>query len=183
MLRRMLKYSTNLTAEAVGVTASDKRGGNPGSLHASGRMMGDWLAQKTGATHARFVDHSGLEDGSHISAGEMVKFLQTNGWNSTLHDLMKPIAMRNAKGKKVKNHPIRVKGKTGTLNFVSNLAGFIETPGKRKLVFAIFTADLPKRSTIRKAERERPKGARAWNHRSKNLQQNLIKRWAATFDA
>ncbi len=183
MLRRMLKYSTNLIAEAVGVTASHERGGKPSSLRASGRMMGDWLTRKAGARHARFVDHSGLEDGSHISAGEMVKFLQTSGWNGTLHDLLKPVAMRDAKGKKVKNGALRVKAKTGTLNFVSALAGFIETPGKNKLVFAIFTADLPKRSTIRKSQRERPKGARAWNTRSKSLQRQLIERWADTFDA
>jgi len=181
VLKGMLKYSTNLIAEAVGVTASRVRGGNPSGLSASGRMMSTWLKSTKGAKHAKFVDHSGLGDGSRISASDMARVLINAGWNGPLHSLMKEIPFRDTKGKPVKGGAVKVRAKTGTLNFVSALAGYVEVPGKRKLAFAIFTADMPMRARIPKSERERPKGAKAWNRRSKILQQQLIERWASTF--
>ncbi|MFT4716142.1 MAG: D-alanyl-D-alanine carboxypeptidase/D-alanyl-D-alanine-endopeptidase (penicillin-binding protein 4) [Paracoccaceae bacterium] len=182
MLRRMMKHSTNLTAEAVGVTASRKRGGSPAKLKDSGRMMAAWLKTRTGAKHAKFVDHSGLGDGSRISASDMTKVLVKQGWGGPLRQLMKDIPLRDTNGKPVKNHPVKVRAKTGTLNFVSALAGYIEAPKGRRLVFAVFSADLPRRVKITKANKERPKGARGWNRRSKIMQQQLIERWVTAFD-
>jgi len=125
VLRRMLKYSTNLTAEAVGVSASLKRGGNPQTLRASGKLMTNWMRATTGAKRANFVDHSGLEEGSRISPSDMVKVLSYSGWDGSLHRLVKKIKLHDAKGRPIKNSPIKVHAKTGTLNFVSALAGFI----------------------------------------------------------
>ncbi len=181
MLRGMMRFSTNLIAEAVGVTTSQQKGNKPSSLKSSGKQMSAWLKKTTGAKHARFIDHSGLGDGSRISARDMVKVLQRAGWNGPLRSLMKEVQFRDSKGKPVKNYPVKVWAKTGTLNFVSALAGYIEAPSGRKLVFAFFAADMPRRGKISKAERERPKGARAWNKRSKILQQKLINRWVTTF--
>ncbi len=182
MLRGMMRFSTNLIAEAVGVSASVRREGKPASLKASGRQMSGWLKGRTGAKHAKFVDHSGLGDGSRLSASDMARVLVVAGWNGPLHNLMKDIPLRDKNGKPVKNHPVKVRAKTGTLNFVSALAGYIETGSGRRLAFAIFAADLPRRGKIKRAERERPKGAKAWNKRSKILQQQLIERWAETFE-
>jgi serine-type D-Ala-D-Ala carboxypeptidase/endopeptidase (penicillin-binding protein 4) len=182
MLRRMMKHSTNLIAEAVGVTASRERGGNPTKLQSSGRMMAEWLKVGTGAKHAKFVDHSGLGDGSRISASDMTKVLVKQSRNGPLRRLMKDIPLRDAKGKPVQGHPVKVRAKTGTLNFVSALAGYIEAPKGRKLVFAVFSADLPRRAKISRAQKERPEGARAWNKRSKIMQQQLIERWVQAFD-
>ncbi len=182
ILRHMMKFSTNLTAEAIGLSASKKRGGKPSTLKASGRMMSDWLKAETGAKHTKFVDHSGLGDGSRVSASDMAKVLVKQGWNGPLRALMKEVPLRDAKGKPVKDHPIQVRAKTGTLNFVSALAGYVQAPGGRQLVFAIFSADLARRGKIKKADKERPKGARSWNKRSKIMQQKLIERWASTFD-
>ena len=47
------------------------------------------------------------------------------------------------------------------------------------MAFAVFTADMPRRATLTRAQRERPEGGRAWNGRSKRLQQGLIERWGA----
>jgi len=38
---------------------------------------------------------------------------------------------------------------------------------------------MPRRATLTRAQRERPEGGRAWNGRSKRLQQGLIERWGA----
>ena len=71
--------------------------------------------------------------------------------------------------------------KTGTLNFVSGLGGFMTAADGTELVFAIFTAHQTAREQIPRAERERPKGARSWNRSSKKLQQKLIERWGRIY--
>lgn len=91
--------------------------------------------------------------------------------------------MLDAKGRKVPGSPIRVDAKTGTLNFVSTLAGYVSAPGGRELAFAIFTGDVPRRDAVPDGDKEQPPGVGAWNKRSKRLQQQLIERWSAVYGA
>jgi len=183
VLQRMMKHSTNLTAEAVGVTATQARGAKPAKLRASARVMTGWLQSGYGTKQAKFVDHSGLGAANRLSASDMRRVLFKQGWDGPMRGLMKDIELRDEKGKKIKNSPIKVTAKTGTLNFVSCLSGYVETPKKGRLVFAVFSADMNIRAKISKADRERPKGARSWNKRAKKLQQKLIENWVASFDA
>ncbi|MFD1808302.1 D-alanyl-D-alanine carboxypeptidase [Gemmobacter lanyuensis] len=57
-----------------------------------------------------------------------------------------------------------MRAKTGTLNFVSALAGYITPPGGRQMAFAIFTADPDRRARLTVAEREDPPGAMPGPH-------------------
>ncbi|MDF1726852.1 MAG: D-alanyl-D-alanine carboxypeptidase, partial [Sulfitobacter sp.] len=102
---------------------------------------------------------------------------------SELRSLLKPFVLRDGEGRPDPDHPIRVDAKTGTLNFVSALAGYITTEGGEELVFAIFTAHPERRAAIPKAERERPAGGRTWNGRAKRVQQGLIERWDLLYGA
>ncbi|MGB8814893.1 MAG: D-alanyl-D-alanine carboxypeptidase/D-alanyl-D-alanine-endopeptidase [Paracoccaceae bacterium] len=174
ILRDMLKFSTNLTAEVIGLTASRAT-----SLAASGAMMTQWASLRLGLS-ARFVDHSGLGSDSRISAADMVRALVA-GRAGALPGLLKDIGMRDAKGKVIEGHPVRVVAKTGTLNFVSGLAGYVMPPGGRDLVFAIFCADVSRRDALPLAEREAPPGGPEWVKRAKTLQGRLISRWAAVY--
>lgn len=173
VLRDMLKYSTNLTAEVVGLTAS----GGPASLSASGQQMTDWARGRYG-TGARFVDHSGLGAASRISAGDMVRALVA-ARSSPLPGLMKDIGMRDADGREIKGHPVSVIGKTGTLNFVSGLAGYIQPPRGRRMAYAIFSADVARRDSLPLGQREMPPGGPQWTKRARLLQARLIDRWVA----
>jgi D-alanyl-D-alanine carboxypeptidase/D-alanyl-D-alanine-endopeptidase (penicillin-binding protein 4) len=78
---------------------------------------------------------------------------------------------------------VSVYAKTGTLNFVSALAGFITTRDGRDLSFAIFTSDRARRDAIPTDQRERPAGATGWAGRSRQLQKELLRSWAVRFDA
>ncbi len=80
-----------------------------------------------------------------------------------------------------KGHPIKVRAKTGTLNFVSGLAGYMTAKDGTELAFAIFVADTRAREKIKRNDRDRPQGARGWNKRAKVLQQRLIERWGAVY--
>ncbi|MGI9369099.1 MAG: D-alanyl-D-alanine carboxypeptidase/D-alanyl-D-alanine endopeptidase [Ruegeria sp.] len=181
ILKGMLKYSTNLTAEMVGMAATRARGIEPQSLVDSAAEMNLWAAETYGADRIRMVDHSGLGDASRMAPADLVKALVQAQKAGTLRPLLKPFALTDSKGRPIKGHPIKVDAKTGTLNFVSGLGGFVTTAGGAELAFAIFTADVAHRATISRANRERPEGARSWNSRSRRLQRSLIERWGSLF--
>ncbi|MEM1066900.1 MAG: D-alanyl-D-alanine carboxypeptidase/D-alanyl-D-alanine-endopeptidase [Pseudomonadota bacterium] len=170
MLTGMLRYSTNLTAEAVGLTASIAGGARPASLIRSAREMNGWLGDVCGTRTTGFVDHSGLGYGSRVGAEDMVQILLNARQRG---DRLKALL------RDFRSDVPGVKAKTGTLNFVSGLAGYIEVPRGRDLVFAIFTGDLARRDAVEVAMRERPPGSRPWARRSRALQQDLIARWAS----
>jgi D-alanyl-D-alanine carboxypeptidase/D-alanyl-D-alanine-endopeptidase (penicillin-binding protein 4) len=176
--RDMLKYSTNMTAEVLGLTASGQS-----SLAASAAAMDGWLTSKFGASDARMVDHSGLGEASRVTVEDMVAVLVGAGKDGPLRPLLKEIPLRDAKGKPVEKPGIEIRAKTGTLNFVSCLAGYSTAPGGRVLAFAILSGDLKRRSALDDDEQDRPAGAGAWNARAKALQQGLIERWGAVYAA
>ncbi|WP_425081637.1 D-alanyl-D-alanine carboxypeptidase/D-alanyl-D-alanine endopeptidase [Ruegeria arenilitoris] len=177
ILRGMLKYSTNITAELVGMMASKARGANMQSLADSAAEMNRWAAETYGVTGIAMVDHSGLGDASRVAPADLVTALVVARKDGALRPLLKKFTLADRQGRPVKDHPIKVDAKTGTLNFVSGLGGFITAPDGSELAFAIFTADVDHRATIPRALRERPEGARSWNNRSRKLQRALIERW------
>ncbi|ASP20641.1 D-alanyl-D-alanine carboxypeptidase DacC [Antarctobacter heliothermus] len=184
ILRDMLKWSTNLTAEAVGLAATVKRTGVvPASLAASAAEMNDWARSRLGVSGLALVDHSGLGDQSRISAREMMGCLRALRMTLGIKPLLKDIPVRDDSYAVVEDHPVKVRAKTGTLNFVSGLAGFIDLPDGTELVFAIFAADIPRRDALTKAQRDRPDGGRSWNSRAKILQQGLIERWSVLYES
>jgi serine-type D-Ala-D-Ala carboxypeptidase/endopeptidase (penicillin-binding protein 4) len=176
VLRDMLKFSTNLTAECVGLTASGQA-----SLEGSGKAMSDWVRATFGAGFD-LHDHSGLGGQSRVTASGMAKVLaQADREGRGLKAILRDVGMKDDKGAVIKGHPVKVLAKSGTLNFVSGLAGHISPPAGRGLVFAIFSGDPERRDAVPVALREEPEGAGAWTKRARRLQGQLINRWAATY--
>jgi D-alanyl-D-alanine carboxypeptidase/D-alanyl-D-alanine-endopeptidase (penicillin-binding protein 4) len=181
ILRSMLRFSTNITAEAVGMATSRKSHPDTKKIAQSGAVMSDWVKSAYGTGSSRFVDHSGLGDGSRVSARDMARILQSDGWHGQLRPLLKDIKLLDEKRKAAPIQGAKVAAKTGTLNFASALAGYIDCPNGRKLAFAIFTADLDKRAAIPKDQRERPPGGKSWARKSRAMQQKLLRRWINTY--
>jgi serine-type D-Ala-D-Ala carboxypeptidase/endopeptidase (penicillin-binding protein 4) len=181
ILRDMLKYSTNLTAEMTGLASTIARGKAPKTLKESAAEMNQWAKTTLGMQNPALVDHSGLGSESRISASDMLTALVKVNNSGTLKPILKTIVLRDEKGRPRRDHPIKVDAKTGTLNFVSTLAGYMQAPSGREMAFVVFSADEPRRAKLSRAQRERPDGGRAWNARAKRLQQKLIERWAAYY--
>lgn len=178
MLQDMLKYSTNLTAEMTGLSASLANGVPVGDLLGSGSRMAGWAMEKYQVDGLLFRDHSGLGYGSAISPLSMAKIMREN---AGLHVLLKSVDLSLDK-KRPSPDGVEVRAKTGTLNFVSSLAGFVKTSGGRELSFAIMCADTARRDAIPPEEREQPRGAKSFSRRSRQLQKELIRDWAGRFD-
>jgi D-alanyl-D-alanine carboxypeptidase/D-alanyl-D-alanine-endopeptidase (penicillin-binding protein 4) len=181
ILREMLKYSTNVTAEIVGMTASQKRGGPIESLAASAARMTDWARDRFGIS-VKLNDHSGLNAENRVTAADLVTLLRAAA-GGELPGLLKPIPLRDAKGNWVKDSPVDIHAKSGTLNFVSNLAGYETTAKGRALVFAILSGDVARAAAIPREDREEPYGVRSWVGRAHGLQQGLLRRWAEVYAA
>jgi serine-type D-Ala-D-Ala carboxypeptidase/endopeptidase (penicillin-binding protein 4) len=177
ILKDMLLYSTNLTAEAVGLGASLARGGKPATLADSAGAMNAWARAMLKLETVALVDHSGLGGDSRITAEDMVKALVAAAQSDELKPLLKSIRLDEG-GQKT---GAEVVAKTGTLNFVSGLAGYETCRDGSLLAFAIFAADVPRREALSEAERERPPGARDWNGRAKVLQRGLLERWGSLY--
>lgn len=176
ILAGMMEYSNNLTAEVVGLAAS-----GAADLGDSGRAMENWLRAQNVAGAFHFADHSGLSPQSRVSAGMMAGVMARQGHQQGLRALMRHIRLRDARGKEI-DSPISVDAKTGTLNFLSNLAGYVEDgsgagqgqpPGP--LAFAIMTVNEPRR--LASEGQELPEGVIGWTRQSKALQQTLIETW------
>lgn len=181
ILQGMLRYSTNLTAEMVGLAATVTRGHRPTDLRGSAQHMNAWAAESFGTDGLQLVDHSGLGSDSRMTADAMVDVLTRLQTVGALRPILKEFVMRDGRGRPNRDHPIEVEAKTGTLNFVSTLAGYMTAPDGTELAFAILTADEARRARIGRANRESPDGARGWNRRAKGLQQALIERWGAVY--
>ncbi len=183
ILRKMLKFSTNLTAEAVGLAAS-----GAGTLEGSAAVMTAWARRRFGV-RAVFGDHSGLGPKTRISPAEMVQVMikaQQDKHLSMLHDLLKTADLPKPDGKPAAKAAkpgsvARVSAKSGTMNFVSNLSGYVDAPGGRSLAFAIFAADVPRREAVPEWNRESPEGDKAWVRRAHRLQGQLLNRWGQVY--
>lgn len=174
ILQGMMKYSTNLTAEVTGLAAS-AMDGPVETLQGSAARMAQFVRGQ-GAGRPAFTDHSGLNDESAITPEDMVRVLAAG---TAVRPLMKPVNLSLDKARPAPDD-VAVLAKTGTLNFVSSLAGYVATP-KRSLTFAFFSADMDRRAGIPPEERERPSGATSWSRRSRQLQKELIRDWAARY--
>ncbi|NHB75367.1 D-alanyl-D-alanine carboxypeptidase/D-alanyl-D-alanine-endopeptidase [Rhodobacter sp. M37P] len=177
VLRDMLRFSTNLTAECVGLAASRLT-----TLKASARAMSDWVAATFGV-QVDLHDHSGLGGRSRVTARAMATLLQkAEAGRRGLKPILRDMGMKDDKGEAIKGSKVKVLAKSGTLNFVSGLAGHVVPPAPgRELVFAIFTGDPGRRDAVPVALREEPEGGKAWTARARRLQGQLINRWAGAY--
>lgn len=171
ILRDMLEYSTNLTAEVAGLHASKAQ-----DLRGSAQAMQDWLAGKGLAEGFQFADHSGLSAESRVTALSMVRLLSGPARDTGLEAILKPDPLREVLGKGA-DGLAEIRAKTGTLNFVSNLAGYANAPDGRTMAFTVLCTDGARHAATR--GQDLPAGVIGWTRDAKMLQHGLIESWVA----
>ena len=171
ILLGMMRYSTNLTAEVVGLQAS-----GADSMAASGIAMQDWLRGLGVTGTFRFAAHSGLSADSQIAAQAMARLMAGYGATAGLRELMKDDPLAEDLGRDPAALA-RIEAKTGTLNFVSNLAGYASGREGRQIGFAVLCGDLSRRAASE--GKELPAGVSTWTKRAKTLQRQLVEVWTS----
>ncbi|WBU57524.1 D-alanyl-D-alanine carboxypeptidase [Paracoccus sediminicola] len=172
ILGGMMEYSTNLTAEVVGLHAS----GAP-DLIASARDMQQW-AEARGIAGLELYDHSGISPRSRVTARAMAELVSGLGQGGALRGLMTQVGLQDTRGRAAPGD-LLLTAKTGTLNFVSNLAGYGRLPGHEEVVFAIYVNDMARRAESE--GQELPSGVVTWTYRAKHLQQRLVDSWVRRY--
>ncbi|MEM7509115.1 MAG: D-alanyl-D-alanine carboxypeptidase/D-alanyl-D-alanine-endopeptidase, partial [Pseudomonadota bacterium] len=182
MLRDMLKYSTNITAEAVGAAAS---GADEQAFSAA--AMNAWAADLAGFAPGdpgfAFVNHSGLTTASRVSPERMVALLRALAMRpGGTHARLPGVAAGYLKPHNVAAETmpldydhLDVVSKTGTMNYIRGLSGYVATPGGRQLAFAIFSNDLPRRTRGEGLDRR-------WMGRARGFERALIRNWVLMTD-
>lgn len=191
ILRDMLKYSTNLTAEVVGLLAAQQVR-KVGDLAQSAAIMNAWVARTsgydTGDRAIGFRNHSGLSVGSRVAPSRMVALLMRAaaapaaplpahaGLPGIAAPLLKPYAIAT-KDDPTAYAGAEVRAKTGTMDRIRGLSGYVLTPRGRRIAFAVFSNEIEARGRARAGV-----GA-GWMRRAKGFERALIRNWVDLADS
>lgn len=175
LMRTMLKYSTNLTAEVTGLRAAQANGNKPRDIAASSSSMTSWLRRQYGVSRVTFKNHSGLTDRTRLTADEMVQILDIAAHDGFLGDVLREFALKGPGGKAAYARGVNVQAKTGTLNYTRGLSGYLNGKSGKKFAFAIFAADLDARAGRAKL------GPKTWLGKARGQEQALLQQWALKY--
>jgi D-alanyl-D-alanine carboxypeptidase/D-alanyl-D-alanine-endopeptidase (penicillin-binding protein 4) len=192
VLHEMLRHSTNITAELVGFAASRAGVADISSPLGSAAAMNAWAAQVAGFPLGdegfRMANHSGLSTESRVSPRRLVELLtavarrmpageSARGLPEGIAALLKDynVATRNV-DLDYKN--LDIAAKTGTMDYVRGLAGYIVTPSGRRLAFAIFSNDIDRRP-----DGEIQRIDKRWMARAREFERGLIRSWVKRLES
>ncbi|MEM1299244.1 MAG: D-alanyl-D-alanine carboxypeptidase/D-alanyl-D-alanine-endopeptidase [Pseudomonadota bacterium] len=191
IVRDMLRFSTNLTAEVTGAAATRSVGIQARDLADSASVMNAWAASVAGFPANdpgfQFVNHSGLTVESRVSPRRMVELLaafarrapDAAGLHPRIPGAIAGYLKRHnvvAKSVPLDYDRLNVVAKTGTMSYVRGLAGYVATPSGRQLAFAIFSNDLARRGGGAQRVNKR------WMGRAKGFERALIRNWVLRHD-
>lgn len=144
ILRDLNKFSNNFTAEMVLRTLSAVKVGVPGSTEKGAKILNEFVSG-LGVATSEFEIHngSGLSRNNRISANALTQCLLEAYSNSKIRtDFISSLAIGGVDGTlktRMQSAILKgnVKAKTGTLNDVSSLSGYIDTKKKNTIAYTI----------------------------------------------
>ncbi len=180
--RQVLRYSNNLSAELIGLAASQALTGRKLSLKDSvGALAAWWRLRLPDDDWNGFSleNHSGLSSKSLSTPRQIVVMLEAaaSQAGADFHELLRPVSWKGVKG--------TASVKTGTMSYARGLAGYIDTASGKRLAFAIFFNDAAKRAALDAAFdphiRAIDAQSRRWRDRAVTLETKLVSGWAGQF--
>jgi len=181
-VKKMMKYSTNLSAEMLGIAAAQRIDGTAATVEDAARATTGWL-RREGIVQGDPVleNHSGLSTRSRLTPRQMADILRAGDRRfgsgfSGLHTTGK------LRGSKAGLPPYSFQTKTGTMHFVRCLAGFVEVEGRRA-IFVIFSMDDDRRAVLDARyspyDERKPRGAGRWLRQALDHENALLRSWIA----
>ena len=136
----MNKYSNNVMTRNLLLAIGAQAYGPPGTLKKGRRAIGDWLLLNDISAPELFVDNgSGLSRKSRVSALSLARMLIASWRSPFMPEYVSSLPLsaldgtlrRRFRGSDLEG---RVHMKTGLLNGVRSIAGFMQTKGDRRIV-------------------------------------------------
>ncbi len=176
IIKGLLKFSNNITAELIGATAMQKLTGRVLTQQESGAALSAWLKDRFPAVEWRgltLVNHSGLGNRNRVSPRQIAGILTALSRDPVLAGLMNRIMTDDPKAEAA--------AKTGTMDFACGLGGLFTGKSGRRFAFAMFVTDRDKREKLdvtfdRRVLTPTP-GAENWLGRARSLENALLKDW------
>jgi len=149
ILKRLMKVSSNFVAEQLIKTLAAEQKGPPGNFSNGIKVVEDFLEKQAGIPRGTYVmrNGSGLNDTNRFSAAQITRLLKV------MYDRF-PVAPEflSSLGIAGKDGTLRyrfegsdavgrLRGKTGTLEKVSSLSGYVQSIGGEKFCFAVIVND------------------------------------------
>ena len=154
ILKRLNKVSSNFVAEQLIKTLGAEIKGQPGSFSNGIEVVEDFLHREIGIVRGSYVmkNGSGLNDANRFSASQINRLLRfmyqrfplAPEYLSSMGIAGKDGTLKNRfEGSEAAG---RLRGKTGTLENVAALSGYVQSIGGEKFVFAVLVNDYLGRS-------------------------------------
>jgi serine-type D-Ala-D-Ala carboxypeptidase/endopeptidase (penicillin-binding protein 4) len=139
IIRLTNKFSSNLMARHLLLTIGSERYGVPATLEKGAATMGEWGAQRGVDLQGIDIDNgSGLSRSTHISVMQMAKVLSVACRSPFAPEFMASLPLAGLDGtlrNRMKSSPAgSVRLKTGHIDGVSGVAGYVTTPGGKMYV-------------------------------------------------
>lgn len=195
LVHGMLKYSTNLTAEALG-TATGRKAGIE-TIDGAARHTASITASEVGEIGGNgwngfsLANHSGLSVQTRATPRQIAFTLReaSRRYGESYVDLLndrslRPEQMDMPRGSIVPSH--RITAKTGTMHFVRGFAGYLRA-GSRNTVFAFMASDDARRAALDAAFTPyadfTPRGSRQWLRHARAFEVAMLKDWIYKYSA
>ncbi len=154
VLKRLNKLSNNFVAEMLLKAMGAEVRGAPGSFTRGIQVVESFLERDVGIPRGTYVmkNGSGLNDTNRFSATQLTRILQHMYRRFPLApEYLSSLGIAGKDGTlkyrfEGSDAVGRLRAKTGTLENVSALSGFVEAAGGEKLIFAMMVNDYPGRS-------------------------------------
>ncbi|GEJ56726.1 D-alanyl-D-alanine carboxypeptidase/D-alanyl-D-alanine endopeptidase [Anaeromyxobacter diazotrophicus] len=153
VVRKLDKTSNNFVAEQLLKTLGAEKKGLPGTWPKGVEAVEDFLAE-AGLPRGSYVmkNGSGLNDSNRFSARQTVTLLR-EVWRRfpIMADFLAALPVAGKDGTtrwRMESTDGRLRAKTGTLENVTSLSGFVETAARERLVFSILVNDFPGRAHL-----------------------------------
>lgn len=191
MLRGMLKYSNNLTAEALGASAGYASGSKPRNIRHAASLTTQMTVKEVGGVGGNgwngfsLENHSGLSVLSRATPRQLAYTLRAGQkkWGDEYLALfnnktMTPQRMNLPAGVVPPRHFIL--GKTGSMHFVRGLAGYAQI-NDRLTAYAFMASEDSSRDILNASFTPygdpSPSAARNWARRTKEFERAMLKEW------
>ncbi len=187
LVRDMLWYSNNLMAELIGLSAARTLSSNVVTLNQSADILLKSLETELSDVsweNARLDNHSGLSSTARLSPEQLAAVLR-RGWNTGMLSSLLPGSGWSGTLARRFNEPdkaFRVWAKTGSINYVATLGGYLLSSSHSPAAFVIMISDETARAAYDAAPRRTRAGekeAQAWHSDAEKAMDEIVEHWLA----
>lgn len=185
LVRDMLWYSNNLMAELIGLSAARTLSPDVISLDQSADILLKSLEgdhSDVSWQNAKLDNHSGLSSNARLTPEQLAAVLR-RGWNTGALSSLLPGSGWSGTLARRFNEPdqaFRVWAKTGSINYVATLGGYLLSSSHSPAAFVIMISDEAARAAYDAAPRRTRAGekqAQAWHSDAEEAMDEIVERW------